>query len=236
MPAQVQAGSGVLADVLNATTSWPLWTVIVDQIVTSSAGSAAVGTGQRSSSGNGPARVGDGFLEQAEDRVLKRPSAAAAARLLSRPRMPPGNRTSRSVTSTPCLGKLVTGKQASIITGTGISFDARRGHRSASLPPNPSQLSLQRAQLGTRNADHICLNTHDRLLPRHSYNCKIAAPDAAKPSANDAVHPRQPVWAVMQDIEYADALRDQASSDWRRHFLIAPTPLAAAPKQPSSSR
>jgi hypothetical protein len=58
----------------------------------------------------------------------------------------------RSLTDSPCLGKLRTIEHERVVAWTMVSLNARPSHATPGLTPQPLQLSLQRLQLGTRHA------------------------------------------------------------------------------------
>jgi ABC-type Na+ transport system ATPase subunit NatA len=73
----------------------------------------------------------------------------------------PGKRTRRSLTYSPRLSELLTGEHGRVIAQAGDGLDARHGGASPDLPAQALQLSLQRIQFGTGNADQFgCFGAH----------------------------------------------------------------------------
>ena len=67
----------------------------------------------------------------------------------------PGKRTRRSLTCSPCLSEILAGENGRFVARAGVGLNARQGDTSPGLPAQSLQLSLQRIQLGTGNADQF---------------------------------------------------------------------------------
>jgi hypothetical protein len=76
----------------------------------------------------------------------------------------PGKRTRRSLTNSPCRGKVLAGERGRVIAWTWIDLNTPPGYASAGFAPQPPQFGLQRIQLGTGNGDQVgCFDAHQRL-------------------------------------------------------------------------
>jgi len=119
-----------------------------------------IGAGSGSSRGNGSTRDGTGSASRWKiTRCTVHRSGCGKASISCQDE--PGKRTRRSLTYSPRLGELLAGKGGRVITGTGVGLNARQGGAPPDLPAQPFQLSLQRIQFGTRNADQFgCFGAH----------------------------------------------------------------------------
>ncbi len=103
----------------------------------------------------------DWLVQQMEDRALDRPPQRLRQGLDLVPGRARGKRTRRSLTYSPRLGKLLAGERGRVITRAGVSLNTRHGGTSPDLPAQSLQLSFQRIQFGTGNADQFgCFGAH----------------------------------------------------------------------------
>jgi Major Facilitator Superfamily len=95
----------------------------------------------------------------------------------------PGKRTRRSFTYSPCLGEFLAGERGRVIARAGVRLNACHGGASPDLPAQSLQLSLQRIQFGTGNADLFgCFGAH--VAPsfrRFRPKCRSLRPGRADP-------------------------------------------------------
>jgi hypothetical protein len=78
---------------------------------------------------------------------------------------PSGERTRRSLTNSPRIGKLLSRERRLLIPRTGVSPDTPSGHAPPDLTPKPPQLGFHRIQLSPRDADHLrCIAAQTQLL------------------------------------------------------------------------
>jgi hypothetical protein len=70
----------------------------------------------------------------------------------------------RSLTNSPCVGKLLARERGRVIARSGISSDSLAGYASPDLPPQPPEFGFQRIQFGTGDTDHLgYLDAHMQL-------------------------------------------------------------------------
>ena len=119
-----------------------------------------IGAGQRVIARKWVCEGRDRLVQQVKDRALHCPPQ----RLRQGLDLLPGRAreaTRRSLTYSPCLRELLAGERGRVIAWAGVGLNARHGDTPPDLPAQPLQLSLQRLQFGTGNADQVgCFGAH----------------------------------------------------------------------------
>lgn len=123
----------------------------------------------------------------------------------------PGKRTRRSLAYSPCLGELPTGERGRVITRAEVGLDARHGGSLARPPGAALQLSFQRIQFGTGNADQFgCFGAHAApSFRRVSPRCRSVRPGWADPQLTLAAC-QWPGQSKSRERHYGDKPRSMA--------------------------